>query len=313
MTEWQILAADGLEQAGQDRLRQAAQLVDGRNFSQAEIQELLRTSDALIVRSRTQVTASLLENAPRLRIIGRAGVGVDNIDLEAARQRSILVVNTPTATSLAVIELTLGMLLALARGLTRADASMKAGQWLKKELIGVEISGKTLGVIGLGNIGAGVAQRASALGMTIIGYDPYLSDEIIADRGARPASLEQIWLQAEFLTIHVPLSETTRGMIGATAFEMMKPGVRLVCTARGGIIDEPALLAALQAGQVAGAALDVFSQEPPGASPLVMHPLVIATPHIGAQTYEAQERAGEEIALEVLAGLRGLPLRWRVV
>jgi D-3-phosphoglycerate dehydrogenase len=237
---------------------------------------------------------------------------VDNIDLQAAKSRGVVVVNTPAATTRAVAELTLGLMLALARSIPRGDAGMKKGEWLKKELIGVELSGKTLGVIGMGNIGAEVAWLASALGMAPVGYDPLIPDHEIEKRGARPETLEELYAQADFITLHVPLTAETRGLVDERAFRQMKPGVRLVCTARGGIVDETALLAALQTGQVAGAALDVFDQEPPGASPLLSHPNVIATPHIGAQTMEAQSRAAHDIANEVLAALRGQPLRWRV-
>jgi len=269
--------------------------------------------EALIVRGRTKVTAQVLEAARRLRVVGRAGVGVDNIDLPAARERGVCVVNTPASTTLAVAELTMALMLALAREVPRADAAMKQGLWLKKELIGYELSGKMLGVIGMGAIGAAVARRAAAFEMKILGYDPYLSAEQIAQRGAQPVSLAELYQQSDIITIHVPLTSETRGMIDQRSFEQMKPGVRLICTSRGGIIDEAALLAALEAGKAAGAGLDVFAQEPPGKSALASHPKVIATPHIGAQTAEAQARAAVDIAHEVLAALHGQSLRWKVV
>lgn len=313
MSPWKILVADGLESAGLALLQTFAEVKDGRQLTPEELQAALSACEALIVRSRTRVTAELMAQAPQLRVIGRAGVGVDNIDLEAARQRGITVVNTPAATTQAVVELTLGLILALARFIPQADASMKAGAWRKNELLGIEIAGKTLGVIGMGNIGAGVAQRAAALGMSVNAYDPHLTSEAIQQRGALPASLEEIWAQSDFISLHVPLTETTRNLINAETIQQMKPGVRLVCTARGGIIDEQALLAGLESGRIAGAALDVFAQEPPGSTPLVRHPNVIATPHIGAQSREAQERAAREIAQEVRAALTGQPLRWKVV
>ncbi|MBP1702753.1 MAG: D-3-phosphoglycerate dehydrogenase, partial [Chloroflexi bacterium] len=194
-----------------------------------------------------------------------------------------------------------------------ADRTIKAGVWAKKELSGIELNGKTLGVIGVGNIGAAVAVRAGALGMDVIGYDPLLPAEEIARRGARPVGIDDLYASADFITIHIPLTAGSRGWINAAVLAQMKPGVQIVCTARGGIIDEEALLAALNSGHVAGAALDVFSQEPPGMTDLVSHPNVIATPHIGAQTEEAQARAAVDIACEVLAVLRGESLRWRIV
>jgi len=222
------------------------------------------------------------------------------------------VVNSPQATTLAVAEHALGLMLALARSIPRADAAMKAGQWIKKELEGIELSGKTLGIMGVGNIGAAVARRAAALGMVVIGYDPLLPREAIQQRGAEPVTLDELYTRAEFISLHLPLTAETAGLLDGKAFESMKPGVRLVCTARGGLIDEEALLMALGTGKVAGAALDVFAQEPPGATSLVAHPQVIATPHVAAQTVEAQKRAAVDIAHEVLAALRGEPLRWRV-
>jgi D-3-phosphoglycerate dehydrogenase / 2-oxoglutarate reductase len=239
-------------------------------------------------------------------------VGVDNIDLDAARRGGVMVVNSPQATTLAVAEHALGLMLALARSIPRADAAMKAGQWIKKELEGVELSGKTLGIVGVGNIGAALARRAAALGMAVIGYDPLLSTEAIQRRGAEPVGLDELYGRSDFISLHLPLTAETRGMVGEQVFERMKPGVRLVCTARGGLIDEEALLRVLEMGRVAGAALDVFAEEPPSATRLVTHPQVIATPHIAAQTTEAQQRAAVDIAHEVLAALRGEPLRWRV-
>ncbi len=280
--------------------------------SPADLLAVIGGYDALVVRSRTKVTAELLKSAARLQVVGRAGVGVDNIDLEAARQRGVSVVNAPTATTLAVAEQALALMLALARHIPRADASMKAGSWEKKALLGSELYGKTLGVIGMGNIGAALAQRAAALGMDVLGHDPLLSDDVIRERQAEPVPLQELYTRSDYISLHVPLIPETRGMIGAHTLAQMKPGVRLVCTARGGLIDEAALLDALESGQVAGAALDVFAQEPPGLTPLVAHPYLIATPHISAQTVEAQQRAAVDIAEEVLRALRGEPLRWRV-
>lgn len=308
-----ILITDGLEQAGQTILSLAGTVDDRTGIPLADLPAVLPDYDALIVRSRTKVTAALLAAAPTLKVVGRAGVGVDNIDLDAAQARGVTVVNSPTATSIAVAELALALMLDLARRTPYADASMKRGEWAKKELMGAELSGKTLGIVGVGNIGREVARRAAAFGMEILGFDAWLPAERIRENGAEPVSLEELYARSDYLSLHVPLTPETRGLLGAAAIEAMKPGVRLICTARGGVVDEEALLAALEAGRVAGAGLDVFAQEPPGLSPLVAHPGVVATPHIGAQTEEAQVRAAIDIAEEVRRALEGKPLRWRVV
>ncbi len=310
---WKILITDGLEEKGQAMLRAQAQVEDRNGIAVEELRSILPEFDALIVRSRTRVTADLLEHAARLKVIGRAGVGVDNIDLEAARARGILVVNSPLATTVAVAELTMGLLLSTARAIPRADAAMKEGKWLKKELEGVELQGKTLGLIGFGRIGREVAHRALAFGMRILAYDPLIPEDVIRQANVTPSSLETLLQRSDFISLHIPLTDETRNLLSTQAFAQMKTGVRLVCTARGGIIDEQALLQALKEGKVAAAALDVFAVEPPALNELITHPNLIATPHIGAQTVEAQTRAAEMIAEEVLAALRGEPLRWRVV
>ncbi len=312
MSDWKILVSDDLAQAGLDLLSRQADVTFNPTISPAELTAAIGDYHALVVRGRTKVTADVLAAASRLRVVGRAGVGVDNIDLEAARARGVTVVNAPTATSIAVAELTFGLLLAVARHLPRADASMKAGQWLKKQLKGVELYGKTLGVLGYGRIGSELGRRAAAFGMTVLAYDPYLEAAAIRQRGAEPVDLDALYARSDFLSLHLPLTDETRNLLDAAAFARMKPGLRLICAARGGIIDETALLAALESGKVAAAALDVFAQEPPGATALVRHPRVVATPHIGAQTVEAQVRAAEHVAEEILHALRGEPLRWRV-
>ncbi len=313
MTRWRILLTDGLHESGQAILREQAEVDDRNGISAEELLDVAGEYHAFIVRGRTRVTEALLDRAGNLKVVGRAGVGVDNIDLAAANRRGVTVVNAPTATTLAVAELTLGLMFALARHIPRADAGMKQGLWLKKELKGVELGGKTLGVIGYGRIGAAVGQRAAALGMRVLAYDPLLTPEQIRERGAEPVDLSMLCAQADFISLHVPLTPQTRGMLDGEAFAQMKRGVRLICAARGGVVDETALLGALESGQVAGAALDVFATEPPGLTALVAHPNVIATPHIGAQTHEAQQRAAQDIATEVLAALNGQPLRWKVI
>jgi D-3-phosphoglycerate dehydrogenase len=312
MSNWKILITDGLDESGLAILRPVAQVDERNGLDPQELSSRIPGYDALIVHSRTKVNSQLFESAVNLKVVGRAGVGVDNIDLQAAKVHGVAVVNTPQATSLAVAELTLGLILSLARSIPRADLSMKAGLWIKKELLGVEINAKDLGIIGMGHIGAVVAQRAAALGMNVLGYDPFLDADVISARSAGPVSLADLYARSDFISLHVPLTAQTQGLIDAQALGQMKNGVYLLCTARGGIIDEGALADALESGKVAGAALDVFAQEPPKASRLINHPAVITTPHIGAQTVEAQARAARDIANEVLAALQGQPLRWKV-
>ena len=312
MAQFKILITDGLDLTGQSILRAFAQVDDRNNISADDLLEVISEYDALIVRGRTKVTYSVIENASKLKVIGRAGVGVDNIDLEAAKKHGVIVVNAPMSTTLAVAELTFALLLALAREVPRADAGMKQGKWLKKELEGIELNGKTLGIIGFGRIGVEVSKRAAAFGMNVIAYDPLISEDEIKQRGAEPVSIQDLYAWSDFISLHLPLNVQTRDLIGPLAFSEMKDGVRVVSAARGGIIDEAALVSALNSGKVAGAALDVFGQEPPGLTEIVSHPRVIATPHIGAQTVEAQARASEDIATEVLSALQGKPIRWQV-
>jgi len=312
MTEYKILITDGLDETGQSILRKSVTVDDKSGISAEDLLKIIPAYDALIVRGRTKLTASVMEAGVKLKVIGRAGVGVDNIDLDAAKKHNVIVVNAPMSTSQAVAELTFGLLLALAREIPRADAGMKQDKWLKKELEGVELNGKTLGIIGYGRIGVEVGKRAAAFGMNVIAYDPLISEDDIKNLGAEPVSIQDLYAWSDFISLHLPLNVQTRDMMGTMAFSEMKDGVRIVCAARGGIIDEPALVAALNNGKVAGVALDVFENEPPGLTEVVSHPRVIATPHIGAQTAEAQMRASEDIAKEVLSALWGESLRWKV-
>jgi len=313
MPAWKILVADGLNENGLEILRAAAQVDDCTGITPEELLREIGQYEALVVRSRTKVSLAVFNAADRLIVVGRAGVGVDNIDLAAASTHNVTVVNAPLSTSLAVAEQTLALMLALARSIPRADAAMKSGQWIKKELEGVELYGKVLGIIGVGHIGGEVARRAAAMGMKVLGYDALLPGDAIRQHGAEPVSLQELYHRSDFISLHVPLTPETRDLVNGQTLGLMKRGVRLVCTARGGIIDETDLLGALESGQVAGAALDVFSKEPPGLSALVAHPHVIATPHTSAQTVEAQDRAAADIASEVLAALRGERLHWKVV
>ncbi len=312
MAAWKILLTDGLEESGQAILRASAQVDDRNGISADELLQKVAEYDALIVRGRTKVNPAVFAAAKSLKVVGRAGVGVDNIDLNAAREHGVTVVNSPLATTVAVAELAMGMMLSLVREVPRADATMKAGKWIKKELEGSELYGKTLGVIGFGRIGGAVAQRAAAFDMQVIGYDPIIKPEEIVERGGEPVTFDALLAKADVITLHIPLTNDTRNILNADAFAKMKHGVLIVCAARGGVIDEEALVAALNSGQVAGAALDVFTAEPPGLTALVAHPKVIATPHIGAQTIESQGRAAIDISGEVLAALRGESLRWKV-
>lgn len=312
MSQWKILITDGLHESGLETLRAAGQVDNRSDISAEELLRVVGEYDALIIRGRTKVTQELFDAAPRLKIVGRAGVGVDNINLDAARSHGVTVVNAPKSTSLAVAELTIGLLLSSARMIPKADSTMKQGQWIKKQLEGIELCGKTLGIIGMGNIGSTVARLALGLGMTVIGSDKVPWADYFLVQHCASVTLDELFATSDFITLHIPLVTDTRGLINAESIAKMKPGVRLVCTARGGVIDEHDLLEALNRGHIAVAALDVFAKEPPGLIDLVAHPNVICTPHIGAQTEEAQTRASADIACEVLHGLEGRPLRWRV-
>jgi D-3-phosphoglycerate dehydrogenase len=312
MPNYKILITDGLDGRGQSILRASTELDYFEKCSAEDLLSIIPDYDALIVRGQTRVTSVVFEAASRLKVIGRAGVGVDNIDLESAKKHHVTVVNAPTSTTTAVAELAFGLLLALAREIPRADMGMKQGEWLKKQFEGIELNGKTLGIIGFGRIGMEVGKRAAAFGMNVIIYDPNVSEHDLENGNVEPVSLQDLFAWSDFISLHLPLNVQTRDLLGPLAFSQMKDGVRIVSTARGGIIDEAALFAALNSGKVAGAALDVFEKEPPGLTELVSHPRVIATPHIGAQTAEAQTRAAEDIANEVLAALRGESLRWKV-
>lgn len=312
MSAWKILLTDGLEENGKAILRASADVVDQPGITAEDLLKVVGEYDALIVRGRTKVTPEVFAAGKKLKVVGRAGVGVDNINLPAAKESKVTVVNSPLATTVAVAELAMGLMLSSVREIARADASMKAGKWLKKEFEGAELCGKTLGVIGFGRIGSAVAARAKAFEMKILAYDPLIPAEEIKKRGGEPATLDEVYKNADFITMHMPLTADSKGMLNAEAFGKMKQGVYIVCAARGGVIDEAALLDALNSGKVAGAALDVFSAEPPGLTDLVAHPKVTNTPHIGAQTVEAQARAANDIAEEVLNALNDKPLRWKV-
>ncbi|MBG0784770.1 MAG: hypothetical protein H0S79_06685 [Anaerolineaceae bacterium] len=309
---WKIILTDGLAPISDEALLASIDLADRKGISAEDLLTVIGEYDAIIVRGRTKVTEDVLAAGKNLKIVGRMGVGVDNIDLEAAKKHGVAVVNAPVATTVSVAELTVGLMLSLLRDIPRADAGLKAGKWLKKELVGTELFQKTLGVIGFGHIGEAVAHRAKAFDMDVIAFDPVRPANEIEAAGAKAVSLDELLAQSDLITMHIPHIPATHYLLNEAAFAKMKDGVRIVCAARGGVIEETALLAALESGKVAGAALDVFETEPPGESALAMHPHVVATPHIGAQTSEAQLRAGYDILSEVVAGLDGKPLRWKV-
>jgi D-3-phosphoglycerate dehydrogenase len=257
---------------------------------------LIGNFDGLAIRSATKVTAKLLENAKNLKVIGRAGIGVDNVDIPAATAKGVIVMNTPFGNSITTAEHAITMMLALAREIPQADASTQAGKWEKNRFMGVEITAKTLGVIGCGNIGSIVVDRAHGLRMKVIAYDPFLSTERARDLGVEKVDLDELFRRADFITLHTPLTEKTKNIVDAKSIAMMKKGVRIINCARGGLVDEVALRQALDSGHVAGAAFDVFVEEPAKANPLFGHPNVVCTPHLGASTAEAQENVALQVA-----------------
>lgn len=293
-----IFVADDVSDTGLQPLRSAGFNVEKRvGLSRPELGEALKNSDGLIVRSETKVTADLLEEATRLRVIGRAGVGVDNIDVPAATLRGVVVMNAPDGNTITTAEHTIALLISLARSIPQANSSLKAGRWERKKFIGVELQGKTLGIVGLGRIGRVVASRARALGMQIVAYDPFIAPEQARDLEIELAPLDDVYARADFLTVHTPLTAETRGLINREVLRKMKHGARLINCARGGLVDEDALYEALTDGSIAGAALDVFSEEPPPADHhLLKLEQVIATPHLGASTTEAQEGVAFTVA-----------------
>lgn len=296
-----ILVADSISESGVELLRETPGFeVDVRTgMPPDELRKCIGDYDAMIVRSATKVTADALAEPGRLKAIGRAGTGVDNIDLDAATRAGVVVMNTPGGNSLAAAELTLALLLAMARDVPQANAELREGRWERKAHMGVELAGKTLGVVGLGRIGREVAVRAQSFRMDVIGYDPFVSQEVAEAQGIRSLPLADVIQQSDILTLHIPLTPETRHMIDATTLATMRPGARVINCARGGLIDETALVAAIEAGQLAGAALDVFEQEPPTEQRLLGHPKVVTTPHLGASTREAQVRVGVDIAEKI--------------
>jgi len=311
MNTFRILIADPLAEEGIQLLRdEPAFTVEVKpKLSPAELLQAVRGADALIVRSGSRVTAEVIHAADRLKVIGRAGVGLDNVDAEAASKRGIIVMNVPWGNTISTAEHTMSLILALARNIPSATQSMKTGQWNRSAFVGIELYGKTLGVIGLGKIGTEVAKRALAFGMRVVAHDPYLPEERARQLDIGLVSFEELLRTADYITVHTPLMPETKHLLSTPQFQRMKPGVRLINCARGGIIDEAALEVALRDGRVAGAALDVFEAEPPKRTSLITHEHVVATPHLGASTEEAQVNVAVEIAAQVRDALLGRGIR----
>ncbi|NNF56742.1 MAG: phosphoglycerate dehydrogenase [Rhodothermaceae bacterium] len=306
-----VLITDNLAPVALDLLREHGLEADVQlKKAPDELKALAKEADGWIIRSGTTITSELIKAAPSLKVIGRAGVGVDNIDLTAATRRGVLVVNAPDGNTISTAEHTCAMMLALARRIPRAASSLAGGAWERKQFGGAELDGKTLGVIGVGKIGRAVAQRMQAFGMTVLGFDPVMAPETAERLHIELVPLDRIWADADVITVHTPLNDATRGLLGTETLAQCKDGVRIVNIARGGIVDEAALLDALESGKVAGAALDVYSQEPPPAElqALLAHPHVVATPHIAASTEEAQEKVAVQIVEQVVRALRGEPV-----
>lgn len=301
-----VLIAEQLAPAGVAALEAACDVTVADGWSPEELRERIGAFDALVVRSATKVTADLIAAGERLRVIGRAGVGVDNVDLDAASQRGIVVVNAPTSNVLSVAEHCMGLMLALARNVARGDATLKAGEWQRSKLSGIELGGRTLVLLGMGRIGQLVAARAKAFDMHVVGYDPFLPKERFQRLGVEHAtSIEAALAQADVVSLHMPLTPETRGLIGTQQLAQMPAGALLINTARGALVDLDAVEESIAAGHLGGAALDVFPSEPPAPHPLFARSNVLVTPHLAASTREAQDRAGEQVAEQVVAALCG--------
>lgn len=306
---YHILAADGIANEGIAQLKESFDVEVRDKISHEELLEIIPKFDALIVRSASKVTADVLERATNLKIIGRAGVGVDNIDVQAATERGIIVINSPDGNTIAATEHTFAMMLAVSRNIPQANQTMHAGKWDRKKFVGVELRNKTLAIIGLGKIGAGVAKRAQSFDMNVIAYDPFVSDERAKNLGVRMVELDELFRTADFITVHMPLTNKTRDMITLAQMKIMKPTVRLINCARGGIINEKDLATALTEKIIAGAAIDVFETEPLAEdSPLRTLPNIILTPHLGASTIEAQIGVSVDVAGGIIDALNNRPV-----
>jgi D-3-phosphoglycerate dehydrogenase len=300
-----VLVADAIAESAVAEIKAAGHEVVIRNKeADGPIEEQIKGFDCVVVRSATKITREVIEAADKLKLVVRAGVGLDNVDQEAAKEKGVDVQNTPEAPTVSVAELVFSLMFALARNVTQADSSMKDERWEKKKLTGTELWNKKLGIIGFGRIGCEVATRAKAFDMDIMCYDVLDIDKLCTDLGTRRSNLEELITNSDYITLHVPLLPQTKGMIGEKEFKMMKKTAFLINTARGGVVDEKALLKALNEGDIAGAALDVFENEPPLDWELVKHPKLVATPHLASSTREAQVRVGELTANKVIQGLK---------
>jgi D-3-phosphoglycerate dehydrogenase len=300
-----ILVADPIADEGIDFLRGYAQVDVKTKLELEQIKAIIGDYDALIVRSQTKVGAEVIQSGKRLKVIGRAGVGIDNIDVDAATRNGIVVVNAPTGNIIAAAEHTIALMLALARNVPQANSHLKSGKWRRDQFVGTEIRNKTLGIIGLGNVGSEVAKRVQAFEMRVIAHDPFVSKDYAHNLKVELVSMDQLLREADFITLHVPLTATTKRLIGSRELAELKPTARIINCARGGVIDEKALLEAIRAGKIAGAAFDVFDQEPVTDSPLFREDKIIVTPHLGASTIEAQTSVAKDVATEVLTVLQG--------
>ncbi len=298
-----VLLADNIHQAAVELLEKKAEIIDAIGVTTEELNKKIEDVDAVLVRSKPKLTSDILKHAKNLKVIGRAGVGVDNIDVDFATKKGIIVVNAPEASTTTVAEHAFGLLLALARKIPAAVANVKSGGWEKKKFMGVEVRGKTLGVIGIGRIGSRVSEIGRAFGMTVIAYDPYMAKDTARKQGIELTDLDTLLKKSDFITLHIPKTEKTAGMMGKREFGLMKPTAYLINCARGGIVNEAALKDALANRKIAGAALDVFEKEPPSNSPLFSIDSFIGTPHLGASTEEAQENASLTTAKDILAVL----------
>jgi D-3-phosphoglycerate dehydrogenase len=301
-----VLVTERLSDQGIELLRKDFQVDVRPELAQGDLTGAIGPYDALIIRSATRVTAEVLESAPNLKVVARAGIGLDNVDVDAATRHGVMVVNAPTSNVISAAEHAMALLLAQARNVPQAHASLRSGGWERARWEGIELAGKTLGLVGLGRVGTLVAQRAQGFGMRVIAYDPYVSADRAKEIGVDVMpSLEALLVQSDFVSIHLPRSQETEGLIGERALSLMKPGARLVNTSRGGIVDEEALAKAIEDGRLGGAALDVFATEPATDSPLFGLDQVVVTPHLGASTKEAQDKAGTTVAEMVRLGLKG--------
>lgn len=305
MSRLKVVIADRIAASGIEDLSQSYDVIDAVGQSREELLDVLTDASALIVRSATQIDREMIEQSPELVVIGRAGIGVDNIDVDAATANGVLVVNTPDANSISAAEHTMAMLLAQARRIPEADRSLRSGKWDRSNLGGIELHGKTLGILGLGKIGVLVAHRAAAFGMRIVAYDPYVTPEAAELVGVELMDLDDVFATADMLTIHLPRNEQTENIINAESIAKMKTDVRIVNVARGGVVNEQDLADAVRDGAVGGAAIDVYDTEPSLDSPLFDVPEIVVTPHLGASTREAQDRAGTAVAEVVRQALSG--------